>query len=279
MAATFATTDALGSMLGSKGQSPSSNPMLYAHQPLMPSSDATLPAAQLSKPVTLSQRREYLVWSPRVLYRSVLHFTWMALALMVLNFSPYGSTALVNVREHAVAALSSTHRLPVWASLSLLSSSCCLVQLLLNLLQVGCAGFNIILGPARSFFLAATIHLHYFAYRAKLTEPIVLLLSAIVTFSPELVALFGASGLLWRSRKKRLDGEVINLSLPTMGCIACVDAVSRALRAVPEVRNVDVRLNDESKGGHAAVVVTAADDALMSRLRDACTAAGFAPTP
>lgn len=278
VAATFATTDALGGILGAKGQSPSSNQWLYRHKPLMPSSETASPAAPLSsKPVL--QRREYLLWSPHVFSRSVFHFVWMALSLLALNLSPLGSTAFFNVREHAVAALSSTHRLPMWASLSLLSSSCCIVQLALNLLQVGCAGFNIILGPARSFFLAAALHVHYFAFRAKLTEPIIMLLSAIVTLSPELVALFGASGLLWQSRKKMLHGDVIHLSLPTMGCIACVDAVSRALRAVPEVRDVDVRLNDETKGGHAAVVVSAADDVLVSRLRATCTAAGFAPSP
>ena len=46
------------------------------------------------------------------------------------------------------------HSWELWTVFGLLSSSCCLLQLLLNLMSVGCAGFNTVLGPLRPFFLA-----------------------------------------------------------------------------------------------------------------------------
>ena len=81
-----------------------------------------------------------------------------AAALFLLARSP----ARRAVERAAVATQEAlhhgAHRAGWWTLLSLLSSSCCVIQLALNMLSVGCAGFNSILGPARPFFLACALH-------------------------------------------------------------------------------------------------------------------------
>eukprot|EP00392_Amoebophrya_sp_AT5.2_P000912 g914.t1 len=49
-----------------------------------------------------------------------------------------------------------SHEFALWSTLSLLSSSCCAFQLILNAFSFGCAGFNSTLGPLRPMFLALT---------------------------------------------------------------------------------------------------------------------------
>eukprot|EP00966_Prymnesium_polylepis_P266398 6153786-Prymnesium_polylepis.2 len=61
------------------------------------------------------------------------------------------------------------HRLEWWSALGLLSSSCCVLQLLLNTLSVGCAGFNTILGPIRPQMMALTLSLQAFMWHSTLT--------------------------------------------------------------------------------------------------------------
>ena len=48
-------------------------------------------------------------------------------------------------------------RLELWSLMGLLSSSCCALQLLLNLASMGCAGFNTWLGPVRPHMRALTV--------------------------------------------------------------------------------------------------------------------------
>ena len=99
-------------------------------------------------------KNEWLVWSPGVPARIAASYVFVAVALAVLARSP----AQHAVERAAVATqealLHGAHRAGWWTLLSLLSSSCCVIQLALNMLSVGCAGFNSILGPARPFFLA-----------------------------------------------------------------------------------------------------------------------------
>ena len=61
------------------------------------------------------------------------------------------------------------HRLEWWSALGLLSSSCCALQLLLNSLSFGCAGFNTVLGPLRPQLLALTTTLQLGMWRSLLS--------------------------------------------------------------------------------------------------------------
>ncbi|KAI8596601.1 hypothetical protein EDD21DRAFT_242654 [Dissophora ornata] len=81
------------------------------------------------------------------------------------------------------------------AVLGLFSSSCCVVQLLLNAFSIGCAGFSI-LTPLRPVFaafslvvVAYTLLKYGFSSRTALTLTIILTLTA----SPEIVSLYNQS--------------------------------------------------------------------------------------
>ena len=93
-------------------------------------------------------------------------------------------------------------------------------------------------------------------------------LAVAVTFAPEMVALVAK---LRRRRGDVAGAASLTLDLPSMGCVACVDAVSRAVRSVPGV--VDARV----AVGSATVSVNAADDAMAAAISDAVRKAGFPP--
>ena len=211
--------------------------------------------------------------------RIAASYVLIAITIAVLARSP----AQHAVERAAVATqealLHGAHRAGWWTVLSLLSSSCCVIQLALNMLSVGCAGFNSILGPARPFFLACALHARVLLRRAAVAAPGVDprvrqmnvyggALAVAVAFAPEAVALV--------ARLRRRNSDVagafsLTLDLPTMGCVACVDAVSRAICGVPGVVDADVSV------GSATVSVNAADDAMAAAISDAVRKAGFPP--
>lgn len=63
--------------------------------------------------------------------------------------------------------LSVVHRHAWWSILAMLSSSCCAIQLILNIASIGCAGLNTLLGPFRPTFLALTILLQCSSWYVK----------------------------------------------------------------------------------------------------------------
>ena len=90
-----------------------------------------------------------------------------------------------------------------------------------------------------------------------------------VAFAPEVVALVA-------KLRRRRGGDVagaasLTLDLPSMGCVACEDAVSRAVRSVPGVVDASVSV------GSATVSVNAANDAIAAAISDAVRKAGFPP--
>ena len=225
-------------------------------------------------------KNEWLVWSPGVPARIAASYVLVAAVLFVLARSPAQhlvERAAVATQE---ALLHGAHRAGWWTLLSLLSSSCCVIQLALNMLSVGCAGFNSILGPARPFFLACALHARVLLRRAAVTSPGVDprvrqmnvyggALAVAVAFAPEAVALVAK---LRRRRSSDVAGAAsLTLTLPSMGCVACVDAVSRAVRSVAGVVDADVSI------GSATVSVNAANDAMAAAVSDAVRRAGFPP--
>ena len=82
----------------------------------------------------------------------------------------------------------------------LLGSSCCLIQLVLNLFSIGCAGFSV-LTPYRSIFLGMSaifiIGLFYkYGFRSKQRIFTLLFIITFLTFLPELVSLYNQGKLV-----------------------------------------------------------------------------------
>lgn len=63
------------------------------------------------------------------------------------------------------------HRHAWWSLIGLLSSSCCALQLLLNTVSFGCAGFNTLLGPIRPVMLSITTLLQMVSWYVARDRP------------------------------------------------------------------------------------------------------------
>lgn len=150
----------------------------------------------------------------------------------------------------------------------LMASACCALQLVMNLLNAGCAKFNTILGPWRPFFLGCLLvtSLH--------SSPLLRCSQLFLAFLPELLHLRSQ-----RLRRKGRHGRssqrgMLELRVPGMGCVACIDKVTTTLQTLPEVLHCDAWLEEE--GGRARVRLSAgASTATNERLVRVLQSAGF----
>ena len=152
-----------------------------------------------------------------------------------------------------------------WSLVSLLSSACCALQLILNLMSVGCAGFNTVLGPVRPFFLSLAFCGQLFMWsQLKLDSQYpqavkASVLTCIVSFMPEFLYVYnrvrgsshpmttssiGGSSSVNDSCTSSVKRETIRIKLENMGCIACVNTITNVLTACSGVEHVNVRLDD-----------------------------------
>ena len=198
------------------------------------------PLVAMSVPDDIS-KSGYLVWDDgfkEKFFLSATAFTGVAAALSFNDF------ALQETISKAGAL--------GWGVLGLLSSACCLFQVILNAMSVGCAGFNTVLGPFRPHFLALTavlqacvwaIEVDARAHGAPADESVVvgLLLCVGLSFLPEALS-------LWVARRGATsdDGAMLMMRVSGMGCTACSAKVQDALAAVPGVAAAAVDLEAES---------------------------------
>ncbi|OZJ02503.1 hypothetical protein BZG36_04841, partial [Bifiguratus adelaidae] len=137
--------------------------------------------------------------------------------------------------------------------LALLSSSCCVIQLVLNLFSIGCAGLSV-LTPYRWIFTALLV---LSLYRILSTPPrlskskvLVVLVALLLALSPEMVRTWNEGGLVVGSGAARLTrfsslwnrGKVETpqqqqhvLAIEGMKCDACANRIKRQLQALPGV--------------------------------------------
>ncbi|CAK9064324.1 unnamed protein product [Durusdinium trenchii] len=196
----------------------------------------------------------HLLWSPNFLQRTAL----VSAVLLILTSAPrlfHRAWVTAPLVAHA------------WEVLCpLLASACCALQLLFNLLNAGCAGFNKYLGPWRPLFLGFLLTSPMPSLRWRCAQ-------LIIAFLPELLHLYQT-----RFRRKRRDrprGSLralrrVELRVPGMGCVACINKVQEALSAVPGVHLCDAWL-EQGAGGFATVSCTpsTSSGALLSALHHA----------
>ncbi|CAF2736585.1 unnamed protein product [Rotaria sp. Silwood2] len=126
----------------------------------------------------------------------------------------------------------------------LLISSCCLIQLFLNLFGIGCAGLNTLLLPYRPLFISLTIislTYSFFRYRpSKWHFTAVVIFTLILSFSPELLRIYNDQF----ARNDIVDDQVIVTywKITGMHCEACRSAVIQSLRKLDGVLSVNVDL-------------------------------------
>ena len=189
-----------------------------------------------------SYQEEHLVWSPSFAPQfAIAATTCVALALLVSQ-SPLGrsgAAAWYPVYDTLFV------RTGLWTVLGLLSSSCCLLQLMLNAFSIGCAGFNTVLGPVRPYFMALALTLQAVMWQGVLTgeapmDPAITstALTVSLTFLPELL-----NAVMQRDAVPAADVD-LRLRVGGMGCTACSVKVKAALEGVDGVSSCTVAFEE-----------------------------------
>lgn len=190
--------------------------------------------------------------------------------LLLISTTLIGCTYIQPLHDHVIDIyynindymMQTANRLAWWSLLGLLSSSCCALQIILNALSFGCAGFNTVLGPLRPTFVAFTIVAQLSSWFVAYPRPyqwgvtaFSTVVSSVLTLLPELLA--------WRTAKRQLTkqqqlnqnsedsnglvmicGKRLLFRLDTMGCASCVSTVSTLLDGLEGVMSHKVTLED-----------------------------------
>lgn len=214
----------------------------------------------------------YLVWSPGIWPKMVFSFATLVTLQLVGGH-------LFRVSGLACPASLSLVR-PIWdlLLLPLLSSACCGIQLVINALvgASGCAGFNKWFGPLRPYFLGGLLSTTTVSILRRHADFRFLWLQCILAFLPELVHLWNLHGP--QGRINTAPSHTVDLSIASMGCVACIKKVETSLREVAGVLRSEAWL--ETDGGRARVQCTVSETEvpeLTARLSRAVERAGFEP--
>lgn len=178
------------------------------------------------------------------------------LAIQIILRVPLLREPVVGAYDFVMVTIMTTaHRLALWSVISLLSSSCCAFQLILNMFSVGCAGLNSTMGPLRPFFIAVTTisQLWQWISIQKVEQYpqafASLVLTTWLTFLPEIlyiyVHFYGAkNGAFCPGAESNTDNFSAKYSIKVSGmnCIACVQTIKRAIESTEGVKAVDVQL-------------------------------------
>jgi copper chaperone CopZ len=157
--------------------------------------------------------------------------------------------------------------------LPLLSSSCCAIQILLNVLAggVGCVGFNSVLGPLRPYFISLLIVTSASSSRTFAS----LALNWCIALMPEIVYLVNQKQVFTQNQTSGDSSQpldhlgyeaTIHLKIKDMGCAACVNKINESMRRLDKnngdkyIKRAESWLNDEEKGGRARLVVAISNE-------------------
>ena len=176
----------------------------------------------------------YLIWTPGFAKKlalstcSLLFFHFLAgpsLRQQMLSFT-------IQYLERPMASIFPNVVLP------LLSSACCLIQIAINMLvgAGGCAGFNTYLGPWRPYFFSILAYLTMFSSKTPLLS-MTTVLRFTIAFLPEFLHIWNRYVRnQWQRNALRRHDDVsalhatVEIDIPTMGCVACINKISSSIR-------------------------------------------------
>jgi len=234
----------------------------------------------------------HLVWSPgfvKKLVSSTLGLFFLRFMLMRSGLAPqFVASHCDNTLTPATTNPSLLAKTAELLILPLLSSSCCALQLIINSVSgIGCAGFNTVLGPIRPYFLS------FLLYSTVISFPGVgighwiqtALFSFVLSLLPELL-------YVWNERtvsKKPMSvhpgagvSATVELIIPSMGCVACVNKVDNSIQKSCKSENlIESRswLTENPKGGRAKFALMAGSkrdvDKIVHTILESVSNAGF----
>lgn len=142
----------------------------------------------------------------------------------------------------------------IWAiTTGLLGSSCCIIQLILNIFSISCAGFSI-LTPYRPIFLSFTTILILYTitkYGINSKQTLVtLLISLSLSSSPELVSLYNQGRITispFNSEKPLTEEvEIFIVQINGISCEGCANRIKTQFDSKPFVIDSKVYFNNQS---------------------------------
>ena len=218
---------------------------------------------------SLTNPAYYLIWSPTFLPKTVA-----SIGILFLIRTFWASRVSLfpvlprNERYSSIIATSLEMIL-----LPLLSSACCSVQLLINVMvgAGGCAGFNKYLGPIRPYFLGILLSVIFQMIAARnVTSWPKLIVQLLLAFLPEIVHAWNSGpfclafgGSRGRTKKDAAGTTFIRaqaeMTIPGMGCVACINKINKSLQGFANVIGSEAWLVDS--GGKALVQYVVASEA------------------
>ena len=219
--------------------------------------------------VAKGEKSYNLIWSPGF----ISSYLRSALCLLALVFAVHRIESLndtvADLQDWLQArAVTTAQRYAFWSAASLLSSSCCALQLALNAFSLGCAGFNTILGPWRPVFLAVSTAGQILMWRAlqlesQVTQAIIAsTLFVVLAFLPEALwvvnlrnAKKAAAAIASTATAAATPGTRTSRStmlipcsvrIESMGCVACVNTIQQVIKDTPGVLSPNVSLEQST---------------------------------
>ena len=194
--------------------------------------------------------KAHLLWSPgfALSFTSCL-FAEIALVAFVACVPAANELALDAFYQVEYLLMSGAHSLAWWWAISMLASSCCVLQLILSAASIGCSGLNGVLGPVRPAFLSTALLLQVaswlvvFQRRAKFQPLVALgtLLTLTLSLLPEAIALLNR-----RAPVPAHSELTCTLKLAKVGCTACERKVVQVAEAHPSVLRCAVDIDAAS---------------------------------
>jgi len=243
------------------------------------SDDSVTESKRISKSSALDMQSYHLIWSPGACKKIAITTASLFAVKLFQNTlqTILGSALSVSWGTpvlRPLASVASNVLLPLFAS------ACCLLQLWINILAGGCAGFNTYLGPVRPFFLSLLFYLTISTFGSK-QWAVKSLLRWSIALLPEGLDTWNR----YQERKQapyplgRLEARV-ELDIPTMGCVACINTIDRHLRQTNGVVEAASSLNPLGlKGGQATVRLRANSqkeiDEMVATVTQSVEEAGF----
>ena len=195
-------------------------------------------------------RSHHLVSSPG--FKTKLSASLVAQAILIATFASLPQTKHLlhdSLGYLQNLLLDGAHALKWWAAIATISSACCILQLILSAMALGCSGINAILGPVRPACIAATLLLQAASWHIVCTRKpdqakivaLSSLASMLITFSPEILhAIHNGKTRV----SAHLPGEVLTIKVKKMSCSVCEAKVRSIVEDIPGVHQCDVHLDN-----------------------------------
>jgi len=198
--------------------------------------------------------------------KKIIYNTTLLYALKIL-VQRYASPSLLS-SLHCSLAMGEEQTAGVFTKnilLPLLSSSCCSIQLIINAITgLGCAGFNTLLGPLRSYFMSVLLFSTITSITTRKVDLIRIVFSWIVAVTPEIVHFLNVKRREKLQRRQSINTQQdlqckLELQISDMGCVACIQKIESTLwNSFPDnIVDAAARLHKDKrgKGGEARIVI------------------------